>query len=167
MLMLAYRKEVESIDGYLARVRLVPLTVSFELDPCDLAKAGELEVRARTGTYRKAPGEDMEHLRLGFSGSKGRVHLHFGEEMAGDYVDAESWAEALDAAIARGARLYPTHREALRQSGEAADGLTFCEGNDAALAAFRARLAAAPDALRPFLLLQYANVARQVLRFRD
>ncbi len=166
MLMLAYRKEVESIEGYLGRVRLVPLTVSFELDPCDLAKAAELEVRAHTGAYRKAAGEDMEHLRLGFSGNKGRVHLHFGEEMAGAYADAESWAQALDTAIAHGARLYPTHREALRQLGESTEELSFCEGNDAALAEFRERLAAAPEALRPFILLQYANVARQVLRFR-
>ena len=165
MLMLAYRKEVGSIESYLARVHLIPFTVSYELDPCDVAKARELQSRSDHGAYEKAEGEDFANLGLGISGQKGRVHLHFGDRLQGAYDDAQAWAEAMDSAIARGARLYPTHRHAARTEGLDVAAASFCEGNDSALQAFRGKLKAAPDGLAPFITVQYANVVRQVLRY--
>ena len=165
MLMLAYRKEVSSIERYLSRVHLIPFTVSYELDPCDVAKARELQARSDHGAYQKTAGEDFANLGLGISGHKGRVHLHFGQRMQGEFDDAEAWAEALDGAIARGARLYPTHRHAAQVEGLDVSAASFSEGNDSALQTFREKLKAAPEGLAPFITAQYANVVRQVLRY--
>lgn len=49
------------------------MSISYEYDPCDQAKARELYIRATTGTYSKAPGEDDTSIANGITGYKGRV----------------------------------------------------------------------------------------------
>ncbi|MFU8817235.1 MAG: 1-acyl-sn-glycerol-3-phosphate acyltransferase, partial [Pseudomonadales bacterium] len=83
MLSLTYRKEMTSFGDLLGRVRLVPVSVSYELDPCDLRKAHELYVAEHAGSYVKQPGEDLTSLVEGMIGYKGRVHLHLGEPLQG------------------------------------------------------------------------------------
>jgi len=55
----------------LAALNLVPVSISYEYDPCDQAKARELQIRASTGGYEKAPGEDDASIALGITGYKG------------------------------------------------------------------------------------------------
>jgi len=63
-------------------LRMTPLTISYEYDPCDIAKARELYIRETTGQYVKAAGEDDASIALGITGFKGRVHVHFGTPLA-------------------------------------------------------------------------------------
>lgn len=48
----------EPFAAVIDSLNLIPVSISYEYDPCDLAKARELCVRAATGSYTKAPGED-------------------------------------------------------------------------------------------------------------
>ena len=55
------------------RLKVVPVSISYEWDPCDALKVNELLHRAKNGTYEKAPGEDEQSMWMGLAGQKGRV----------------------------------------------------------------------------------------------
>ena len=89
-------------------LNLVPVSISYEYDPCDADKARELSIRTETGSYTKAPGEDDASIAKGITGYKGRVHIHFGQPVAG-MEDAKQLAQAIDAQILSHYRLFPVH----------------------------------------------------------
>ena len=147
------------------QLRIVPVAVSYEYDPCDVAKARELEERARTGRYAKADNEDVSSIVSGMTGFKGRVHVAFGTPLEGEYDSARAVAEAIDAQILRNYRLYPSNylayehlRRARRHRAlpliepEYSEIELYAEQAD-----FDRRLAQCPPSLRPFFLEMYAN----------
>ena len=77
MLYMAWRRDVQF--GYAIKsMNIVPVSVSYQYDPCDVLKAEELLTRQQQGgDYHKQPGEDMRSLARGINGFKGNVHLHF------------------------------------------------------------------------------------------
>ena len=72
MLLLAYRDEISEISDWLEHVYLVPISVSYEIDPCAPMKAMELYTRETTGTYEKDEREDFRSIVQGIRGFKGR-----------------------------------------------------------------------------------------------
>lgn len=56
-------------------LNIVPVSVSYEWEPCDAAKAMELWRRSQ-GPYEKRPGEDLQSILSGILSPKGRVHFH-------------------------------------------------------------------------------------------
>ena len=78
MLTLAWRKEVEERGSLCGCVNIVPVAITYELDPCGLRKARELCITDLHGKYDKPDGEDLSSIVEGMLGFKGRVHLHFG-----------------------------------------------------------------------------------------
>lgn len=159
MLSLAYRKELGVFGELLDRVSLVPVSVSYELDPCDRRKAHELCVVAREGRYLKEPGEDLASMVDGITGYKARVHFHVAPPLQGRFADPESMARALDQIIVGGMRVFPTHVEAARQLGlKCADSPL--PRLPRAMRALEARLEACPQAERPYLLAGYGNLLR-------
>ena len=110
MLGLAWRKEVDEPLGWLERVRLVPVSLSYELDPCAPMKARELFLRHRDGSYAKAPDEDFRSIELGILGFKGRVHARFAPPVEGNFESAEALAAFMDRTIVGNLVVYPTHR---------------------------------------------------------
>lgn len=95
MFYMSKKKSGLSFDEALSRLHIVPVSISYEYDPCDTDKARELEIRGRTGAYQKAEGEDTEQIMKGLTGFKGHVHVHFGEPIK----DAPNNPKALAARI--------------------------------------------------------------------
>lgn len=60
----------------LVQLHIVPLAISYEYDPCDYLKARELQQRRDTTHFQKGPMEDVDSMRTGIMGYKGRVHYH-------------------------------------------------------------------------------------------
>lgn len=58
----------------LAAMHIVPLSISYQWEPCAPLKARELCLRQQ-GPYTKAPGEDTQSILSGITGHKGHVHL--------------------------------------------------------------------------------------------
>lgn len=160
MLALAHKDTEEPLAALLERCHVIPVSISYELDPCAPAKARELYVRARDGEYDKTEDEDLQSILAGLLGNKGRVHLHFGERVCAGEDTPAAVAHALDQQIVRGLRVYPTHMAAAMALGEAqslsADVLTLAAVEER----FNQQLEALTDEERPFLLLQYANMLR-------
>ncbi len=160
MFYLSERKSGRDFAEVIADLHIVPVAISYELDPCDAMKAHELQVKAETGSYVKPPDEDIHSIVTGITGAKGRVHVHCGPELRDPPGDANGVAAWLDDEIQRGFRLFPTHLEAWRRRGGALPAeLERAVGplTGAAMERFDARLAALPEVERDFLLLQYAT----------
>ena len=103
----------------LADLHIVPLSVSYEWDPCDLMKANELYQKAH-GEYHKIEGEDTNSVATGIVGSKGHIHLSIGKPLTAseltpqDGTDlADHVAKVLDHHIQRLYHLMPTNYLAL------------------------------------------------------
>ena len=164
----------ETFAEVIASLRLTPVSISYEYDPCDLAKARELFVRASTGRYDKVPGEDDKSIALGITGYKGRVHVHFGEPLSDGPTDSKQLALEMDRRILGGYRLFPVHylayamwaeRDPELQVPDAAQ-LFPAEELAAAQAQWQQRLAACPAEQQPYLVLQYANPVRNQYRVK-
>jgi hypothetical protein len=61
----------------LAELNIVPVSVSYQWEPCDKLKALEL-YKSRTEKYVKQPGEDLNSILTGITQPKGEVHIHVG-----------------------------------------------------------------------------------------
>ncbi|MBA1187021.1 1-acyl-sn-glycerol-3-phosphate acyltransferase [Stutzerimonas nitrititolerans] len=169
------RKDEESFAETLTALRPTPVSISYEYDPCDQAKARELYIRATTGSYTKAPGEDDTSIALGITGYKGRVHISFGTPIEGIPNDAKQLAAAVDQQILGSYRLFPVHYLAYRIWDERDPQLAipslvelFSEEEIArAEAEWSKRLAACPSVQQPYLIQQYANPVRNRYRLES
>ncbi|WP_407312495.1 1-acyl-sn-glycerol-3-phosphate acyltransferase [Pseudomonas sp. nanlin1] len=164
----------EPFGAVIQSLNLTPVSISYEYDPCDQAKAREMYIRATTGTYAKAPGEDDVSIAQGITGYKGRVHVNFAAPIATAFEDTKLLAVEIDKQILAGYRLFPVHYLAYAQWAEADPRLqvpTAAEVFPAdelqkAEAEWQRRLHACPAPQRPFLVLQYATPVRNQYRVK-
>ncbi len=155
-------------------LNLTPVSISYEYDPCDQAKARELYIRATTGTYNKVPGEDDVSIALGITGYKGRVHVNFAAPVSGLFEDTKQLAIEIDRQILGGYRLFPVHYLAYAQWADAdpalqvpnADKVFAADELERAKAEWQRRLDACPAEHRPYLVLQYATPVRNQYRVK-
>lgn len=61
-----------------AELHIMPASISYEYEPCDLYKAVEMYIKRRQ-KYVKAEGEDLNSILTGIMQPKGRVHIQFNE----------------------------------------------------------------------------------------
>ncbi|MDT8877949.1 1-acyl-sn-glycerol-3-phosphate acyltransferase [Halomonas saccharevitans] len=159
MLTMARRGEDRqaAIGEAVAELRLVPVSISYEYDPCDLQKARELRALEDSGNYEKSEFEDISSIVAGITGHKGRVQLTFGTPLSADLAGPEEVAAEVDRQVLAGYHLFPSHYLALEALGEAPELLELSEVSDADRARFQARLQTVPEELRHWWLTQYAN----------
>ena len=146
-------------------LNIVPVSISYEFDPCDQAKARELHTRATTGSYAKAPGEDDVSIARGITGYKGRVHVAFGEPVTGEFEDAKALAQEMDRQILGNYRLFPASYLAYAAwegrdpdlAVPAVDSLFPAEEIAVARSEWERRLAECPAQYREQLVRQYAQ----------
>ena len=65
-------------------LNIVPLSLSYEYDPCDFLKAKELQQRRDNPDFKKSPADDLENMQTGIFGYKGRIHFQFGQPIHSD-----------------------------------------------------------------------------------
>lgn len=162
--MFCMSRKDESFPDVIRSLGIVPVSIAYEWDPCDLMKARELEQRERTGGYVKQPGEDDRSIAQGLTGYKGRVHVAFGEPLQAEYADAKLVARECDRQILGSYRLYVSNYLAFERLPDAPqielgdwraqfDAVTLKVEQER----FEQRLATCPVEQQPFWLLQYAN----------
>lgn len=108
------RKQGLSFSETMRHFNIVPVSVSYEYDPCDGLKAAELAAREQPG-YVKSSGDDFQSIMRGISQPKGHVHIQFGDVLTGDYETPEAAAQAIDAQVVSNYRLYPSNLYACDQ----------------------------------------------------
>jgi hypothetical protein len=63
-----------SFADKLRDLNIVPLTISYEFDPCDYLKAQEFQQKRDNPTFKKSKQDDLDNMKTGIFGYKGRVH---------------------------------------------------------------------------------------------
>lgn len=72
--MLAMGGEGDVIDR-LMEMNIAPLAISYEYDPCDFLKAQEFQLKRDVEGYKKTMQDDLNNMKTGLFGYKGRVHF--------------------------------------------------------------------------------------------
>lgn len=75
--MLAMGGEGDVIDR-LQALNIVPVALSYEYDPCDFLKAQEMQQKRDIEGFKKSRQDDLDNMRTGIFGYKGRVHFQTG-----------------------------------------------------------------------------------------
>lgn len=55
-------------------LHIVPLTISYEYDPCDYLKAKEFQLKLDNPNYKKSRQDDLDNMSMGIDEQKGHVH---------------------------------------------------------------------------------------------
>ena len=71
----------ESIMKNFKQLNIVPVSISYEFDPCDYLKAKEFQLKRDDPNYQKTKDDDLMHMGTGLRGRKGRVHFAFGKPL--------------------------------------------------------------------------------------
>ena len=103
-------------------LNIVPLTISYEFDPCDYLKAQEFQQKRDNPNFKKSRQDDLDNMKTGIFGYKGRVRYTCAAPI-NTWIDELSdlpkteWfkilAERMDCEIYRGYTLYPCNYIAL------------------------------------------------------
>ena len=160
MLSMSRDKQAQTFGDHIRSLGIVPVAISYELDPCDALKANELYRKAAEGHYKKGEQEDIASIARGIAGEKGRVHVSFGTPLSGDFDTPDQVAREMDRQIISEYCLHPTNLYAYRRlRGEESTVPVnlYLEDGDCSEADFMARIDALPEPHRPYALGIYAN----------
>ena len=156
------------------QLHIVPLTISYEYDPCDYLKAKEFQQKRDNPGFKKSKQDDLDNMKTGILGFKGDIHYHAApcinewiDELAG-LPKGEFYAELaarMDRIIHQGYMLFPINYVAADLlAGRAAHAAMYTlEDRQRVEDYFRQRIAMVdlPDKdeafLREKLLTMYAN----------
>ena len=98
------------------QLNIVPLSISYEYDPCDYLKAQEFQQKRDDAGWKKSKQDDLMNMKTGIFGKKGHVHYQTGrpvntwiDELKGlpekDFYT--ELAQRIDREIHRNYRLFP------------------------------------------------------------
>ncbi len=103
----------------LQQLHIVPLSISYEFDPCDFLKAREFQLRRDNPEWKKGKNDDVVSMQTGIMGFKGHVHYHcapcideYLQQLPADTPKTEFFnivAAHIDSEIHRNYRLYPSN----------------------------------------------------------
>ena len=63
-----------SVIDRLLQLHIVPLSISYEMDPCDFLKAKEFQQKRDSKDFKKSKEDDLISMRTGIFGYKGHIH---------------------------------------------------------------------------------------------
>ena len=162
----------------LKEMNLVPLSLSYEFDPCDYLKAKEAQQKRDDANFKKSESDDLTNMQIGIYGYKGHIHFQTAACINDELDEIKSRnlpktevftviAELIDKYIHQNYRLYPCNyiaMDALNGDNKFADKYT-----DEDKAQFEGYLAKQMekidlpnkdmDFLRHYMLTMYANPA--------
>lgn len=72
-----------------AELSILPTSISYEFEPCDIQKAVEMYV-SRRQKYVKAEGEDLKSILTGIMQPKGNIHIAFNEPVSLEEIQEAS-----------------------------------------------------------------------------
>jgi 1-acyl-sn-glycerol-3-phosphate acyltransferase len=118
--MLGMGSDEKELMQYFKKLKVVPVSISYEYDPTDALKMPQLMAEAKDEIYVKEKNEDFVNLLSGIIGQKKRIHIHVGNllDKELDIIAAENdntnkqvqaIAQAIDNSILQSYKLWPTN----------------------------------------------------------
>lgn len=173
-----------AMGGDLKELNIVPLTISYEFDPCDYLKAQEFQQKRDNPAFKKSKQDDLDNMKTGIFGYKGRV-VYRPAAPINTWIDELSelpkteWfkalAERMDREIHRGYELYPCNYIALDElNGDNANAAHYTDADKKRFEQYLAGQMAKiqiPNKdeafLRERMLTMYANPVRNYLKVSE
>ena len=118
--MLAMGSDEENLMDYFKKIKVVPVSISYEYDPTDALKMPQLMAEANNEIYVKEKNEDFTTLLSGIMGQKKHIHIHVGkvlntelDTIATEFENSNKQIQALaltiDESILKSYKLWPTN----------------------------------------------------------
>ncbi|MCP9198769.1 1-acyl-sn-glycerol-3-phosphate acyltransferase [Gramella sp. GC03-9] len=119
--MLGMAKGDMDILDYFVNLKIVPVAISYELDPTDMLKMPEVLAKRMQEEYKKSTNEDFNSIMQGAMGQKGRIQLNAGKVLTADdfaYIREQDLsindqlkevAQLIDRSIYRSYKLWPAN----------------------------------------------------------
>lgn len=118
--MLAMASDEENLMDFFKKIRVVPVSISYEYDPTDALKMPQLMAEANDEIYIKEKNEDFITLISGIIGQKKRIHIHVGDvldteldkitsENDNNNKQIQALAQVIDDSILTTYKLWPTN----------------------------------------------------------
>nr|WP_156275689.1 1-acyl-sn-glycerol-3-phosphate acyltransferase [Christiangramia aestuarii] len=119
--MIGMGKGKMDILDYFAKLRIVPVAISYEFDPTDMLKMPEVLAKRMKEEYKKSANEDFNSIMQGAMGQKGRIQLNASQPLTEEDFDAirkkdlsindqlKEVATLIDNAIYRNYKLWPSN----------------------------------------------------------
>jgi hypothetical protein len=118
--MLGMGSDEDNLMDYFKKVRIVPVSISYEYDPTDALKMPQLMAEANQEIYIKEKNEDFITLLRGIMGQKKRIHIHVGDvlnaeldtikqEFDNTNKQTQALAQVIDDSILSSYKLWPTN----------------------------------------------------------
>lgn len=118
--MLAMAADEPNLMDYFKKIKVVPVSISYEYDPTDALKMPQLKAEANNEIYIKEKNEDFMTLLSGIMGQKKHIHIHVGDVLDSelDLIHSEfdnankqiqALAQAIDDSILTSYKLWPTN----------------------------------------------------------
>ncbi len=118
--MIGMASDEGDVMQYFKKLKIVPVSISYEYDPTDVLKMPQLLAEANNEVYVKSKNEDLNTILSGVMGQKKRIHLHIGKVLDTeiDQIVAENdssnkqiqaLAQKIDDAVLSNYKLWPTN----------------------------------------------------------
>ena len=166
-----------AMGGDLRELNIVPLTISYEYDPCDYLKAQEFQQKRDNPAFKKSRQDDLDNMKTGIFGYKGRVVYRAAapvDSWIGELADLpkteyfKAVAERMDKEIHRNYELFPCNYISLDElNGDSANAAHYTAADKQRFEAYLAGQIAKITLdnkdeafLRERILTMYANPVR-------
>jgi glycerol-3-phosphate O-acyltransferase len=165
--MLTLAEQGDNPFAFFEKIKVVPVSISYEYDPTDILKMPELLAKSRDEKYVKSENEDFVNLLRGLMGTKKRIHIQVNglldEEIRkisnSDLTQSEKLAQLaaeVDVKIWKGYRLWPSNYIAHDLlSGTTNFGSHYTQEEKEA---FEKRLRSKVDVTNPFLVKSFLSM---------
>ena len=118
--MIAMASDEQNGMDFFKKIKIVPVSISYEYDPTDALKMPQLLALSKDEVYIKEKNEDFITLLSGIIGQKKRIHIHVGDVLENEYekIKAENdnnnkqiqaLAQVIDDSILQSYKLWPTN----------------------------------------------------------
>lgn len=118
--MLAMASDEENLMDFFKKIRIVPVSISYEYDPTDMLKMPRLMAEANDEVYIKEKNEDFMTLISGIMGQKKRIHIQVGDVLEAELdkiasgqenqnKQIQALAQVIDDSILSSYKLWPTN----------------------------------------------------------
>ncbi|KGO92222.1 1-acyl-sn-glycerol-3-phosphate acyltransferase [Flavobacterium subsaxonicum] len=178
--MLGMASDEKNIMDFFKKLKIVPVSISYEYDPTDALKMPQLLAQSKDEVYVKEKNEDFTTLLSGIMGQKKRIHLHVGDVLDTE-LDAitatqenankqiQALAQVIDDSILSTYKLWPTNYIAydlLNNTSRFADRYTEKE-KQVFLRRLEMRIDIENPVLKEGFLAMYANPVVNKMKYQD
>jgi hypothetical protein len=118
--MVAMANDEARVMDFFKKLKIVPVSISYEYDPTDALKMPQLIALSKDEVYIKEKNEDFITLLSGIIGQKKRIHIHVGDVLENEYEkiiaendnnnkQIQALAQVIDDSILQSYKLWPTN----------------------------------------------------------